>query len=155
MSLSGLNYRASGKTPLLSSPVPLHVCVGQPVWPPTAGLTYLINIDRPLVHTHTQTHKLHVCSQIQTHTDILRDSPTHVDTLGDTPTKTHTPHMYNDMLIITDKLTLIWACSRFSDMTSCCSEMCEWPKEHRRGSKAKWWTCRSRSRGRHKVGQGA
>ncbi len=59
------------------------------------------------------------------------------------------------MLIITDQLTLIWACSGFPDMTSCCSEMWKWPRGHRRGSKAKWWTCRSGSGGCHKVGQGA
>ena len=64
MNLSGLNYRASGKTPLMSSPLPLHLCAGQPVCPPTAGLTsYLINIDRPLVRIHT--HKLLLCLQLQ------------------------------------------------------------------------------------------
>ena len=96
VSLSGLNYRASGKSPLLSSLLPLpHLCVGQPVCRPSAGLTsYLINMDRPLVHmhthTHTHTHILQPCSQIGIHMDMLRDSLTHVDTVNDR--HMHTPH---------------------------------------------------------------
>lgn len=58
------------------------------------------------------------------HMDMLRDSLTHVDTVSDTnpkDTRTHHTHACTHMLIITDKLTLIWLCSGFPDMTSCCS----------------------------------
>lgn len=54
-----------------------------PVCPPTAGLTYLINMDRPLAYIHTHTHtrtNTYVRPPIRIHMHMLKDSLAHVDT---------------------------------------------------------------------------
>lgn len=49
-------------------PLPLHLLAGHAACPPTAGLTsYLINIDRPLVPTHTHTNCMFTDSHAQGH----------------------------------------------------------------------------------------
>lgn len=78
-----------------------------PVCPPTAELTYLINMDRPLVRTYAHTHT-HVRLYIQVHMDMLRDSLHMWTKLLIPPKDTCIHYTYTLILIIGVDSDLLW-----------------------------------------------